>query len=339
MRRRNKLLLAIGLSVATVIASGQYMDRSQTRPVVGAAAQTAMSGAELDRVMSMTLSGVTPLAARLPGPTSVTLASLPPLPEDPAVDGLSRAPQHRIAGISGPAGRIADGVGLDMPDFGVSGLPCDPALTAEATPVATVRLTLSTPCQPGRRVTVHHDHISFSDRTDQMGLLNVEVPAMTASAAFVAELEDGTRVTRTVLVPSALRSASVALVTDSAAGMALHAYEDGARFGEPGHVWSGAPRGQGARGTVRVLGDPALPGGRIAQIYTAPETAPEVRLAVEAEVTAANCGRAIEAQTLLPDRTGRPRAGTLSFVLPGCEAMGEFLVLKNLSPDRKLASN
>ncbi|TCP40236.1 hypothetical protein [Rhodovulum marinum] len=327
MKKRKQRLLAIGLSVATVVASGQYMERSQPHH------QAEMA--------EIALADITLLAARGPvAPASGGVSAIPALPDDPATpEGLHPGPVRLVAT---PAQRPADGPairGLKMPALGVSGLPCGPEMTAEATDEATVRLILSAPCRPGRRVTLHHDLISFTEVTDQLGLLSVEVPVMVPAAAFVAEFDDGATVAHALSLPAAAGRRHAALVTVGAGGMQLHAYEAGARFGGAGHVWAAAPQGIGARGTLRVLGDPGLPGGRIAQVYTAPAGAQDLRLSVEAQVTPANCGREIEAQTVLPDRAGSMTSGVVSFVLPGCDAVGEFLVLKNLPQDRKLATN
>ena len=56
-------------------------------------------------------------------------------------------------------------------------------------------------------------------------------------------------------------------------------------------------------------------------------------------MTASNCGREIEAQSLEigPDGTLKTRNLTLS--VPDCDAVGSFLVLNNLVSDLKVASN
>ena len=81
----------------------------------------------------------------------------------------------------------------------------------------------------------------------------------------------------------------------------------------------------------------------MAEVYTFPtltsDSAGRIGLSVEAEVTAANCGRQIAAQTLQlkPGETLRSRDVTLD--MPACDANGDFLVLKNLFEDLKVAAN
>ncbi|NHX28285.1 hypothetical protein HA397_30580, partial [Escherichia coli] len=64
-----------------------------------------------------------------------------------------------------------------------------------------------------------------------------------------------------------------------------------------------------------------------------------VRLNIEAEVTAANCGRELIGETLQPAADGTLTASEINLSVPGCDAAGEFLVLKNLLRDLKIASN
>ena len=56
-------------------------------------------------------------------------------------------------------------------------------------------------------------------------------------------------------------------------------------------------------------------------------------------VTIANCGLRIEAQTLEVSRAGKMKVQDLSLPIPGCDAVGDFLVLQNLIQDLKVARN
>ena len=64
-----------------------------------------------------------------------------------------------------------------------------------------------------------------------------------------------------------------------------------------------------------------------------------MRVSVEAEVTKANCGREIAAETLQPGADGTMQAVEITLAVPDCSAVGEFLVLKNVLRDLKIASN
>ena len=95
-------------------------------------------------------------------------------------------------------------------------------------------------------------------------------------------------------------------------------------------------------GALLELGDPLLGSALMAEVYTYPSQAlgeGDVKLSIEAEITTQNCGRAIEGQTLQREPNGDIRAVDLSVSVPGCAAVGDFLVLKNLVRDLTLAQN
>ncbi|MBN2907357.1 MAG: hypothetical protein JXJ18_11665 [Rhodobacteraceae bacterium] len=334
---RKRQLLAIGVCVVTVIASGKYMELGQ-HPSAPEQASSAPAFAPATKIYG--LKKVTPLAARASNdPVAVpTRAALPDLPKDPEVAVVLPAAtvptEIRAMPRSEPmlAALLSEGE-----RFGASGLPCGPSLEAAPAVQGMARLSISAPCQPDSLVTVTHDMMSFTVATDPMGLASVTVPAFADVAVFLAEFPDGTTMSRAVAVPEAADITRVALQTQGASGMLLHAYEDGASYGDPGHVWAGAPRGNGARGSMTQLGDPMFDGGRSVQVYSAPADLHALRLSVEVEVNAANCGRDVEAETLFPDADGQTLTRRLVLDVPDCDALGEFLVLKNLPQDRTLA--
>ena len=82
----------------------------------------------------------------------------------------------------------------------------------------------------------------------------------------------------------------------------------------------------------------------MAEVYTFPTSrasdAGTVALTVESEVTDANCGRDIAAQSIAPRGAGKPpRTRDLVLSVPDCGAKGDFLVLNNLLDDLKIAAN
>lgn len=168
------------------------------------------------------------------------------------------------------------------------------------------------------------------------------VPALEPRAAFEIQLADAQSVTVHVSVPKAVRYRRVVLQWQGDAGIALHARAFGASYGGAGHVWSGAPGSSASSGSLSQLGDPTLPNGHRAQIYSIAEDADRtrgvVRISVEAEVTSKNCSKVVEAETLQPGLAGIQRAG-LRLNMPDCTAIGEFLVLKHVLRDLKYAQN
>lgn len=222
-------------------------------------------------------------------------------------------------------------------------------VTAIARPVAAamVNLILSAPCLPKERATVHHAGLVFSQSTDDAGAFDIIVPAMATDATFVVAFTSGEGAVVQTTVDELGDFDRVALQWKGDTGFELHARESGADYGSEGHVWSGAMRdmtyavtGQG--GYLSRLGDPDVPDGSLADVYTFPveivQKGGDVLLSVEAEVGSNNCGLEIEAQTLQAFSGKDITSRNLTLSVPGCDAAGNFLVLNNLFEDLKVAS-
>jgi hypothetical protein len=220
------------------------------------------------------------------------------------------------------------------------------ALSAEAGPAALVELTLSAPCAPLAQVTLHHQGMMVSAMTDAEGRLTTTLPALGPNAVFIAELAGGEGAVAVVPVPDLADYDRAVLQWQGADGLMIHAREFGADYGSPGHVWHGAPRDAAAAlagegGFLMRLGDTRVQNPLMAEVYTYPtgisRRSGAVALTVEAEITAANCGSDIAAQSLqiVP---GQPvRVLDLTMTVPGCDALGQFLVLEGVLQDIALA--
>ena len=81
---------------------------------------------------------------------------------------------------------------------------------------------------------------------------------------------------------------------------------------------------------------------RIAEVYSFPSgtagSAGDILLSVEAEINMANCDRMVEAQSLEIRDAENLRIRELELDMPSCDSLGDFLVLKNLIEDLKIAS-
>ena len=222
-------------------------------------------------------------------------------------------------------------------------------IIANARPVAAamVNLTLSAPCLPDERVTVHHNGLLFNQTTDASGAFEVTVPALSRDAVFIVAFTNGEGGVAQTTVEEMSDFDRVAVQWKGETGFELHALEFGADYGTEGHVWSGAPRdmtfgvtGQG--GYLSRLGDPDVPDGLIAEVYTFPtgtsQNAGDVALSVETEVSTINCGLEIEAKTLQTGSGNDITSRNLTLSVPDCDATGNFLVLNNLFEDLKVAS-
>lgn len=284
-------------------------------------------------------------------PADVQLAALDEadLPEDPVVKPLAQ-PQTKDLGAKLPddtPSGTADAVS-DQNAFSGFGLSCDVALTATASAAAMVDLELTAPCYGSSPVTVTHSGLKFTAATNDAGTLKISVPAMAEDAKFTLRLDTGAEAKAEVKVEDFTEFFRAAIQWQGSTGLQIHAFEFGSSYDDPGHVWAGSShspaRGERrAGGFLTTLGVAAIPGAWVTEIYTFPsEGTPDqgvVRLNIEAEVTAQTCGRDVKAEVLQPgfDGTAEPVELTLSAM--GCDTIGEFLVLKNVLRDLKLATN
>lgn len=224
---------------------------------------------------------------------------------------------------------------------------CTVGMTANPTPGAMVDVTLTAPCHPSERVTIHHQGMMFTDVTDATGVLAVSVPALAEKALFIASFATGDGATAMAAVDMLPLYDRVAVQWKGAAGLGLHAREFGAAYFTKGHIHAGAAgdlsaTAKGESGFLTVLGDADSPEALHAEVYSFPKGAAEhpgsIALTVEAEITASNCDKTIEAQTLEIRDDESLRTRNLTLTMPGCTTTGDFLVLNNLVEDLTIAA-
>lgn len=222
---------------------------------------------------------------------------------------------------------------------------CTVALTGEAQPAAMAVLTMSFPCQPNARVTLHHQGMIITVMTDETGHAEVAVPALAENAVFIAALPNGEGAMTSLRMPDVALFDRAVLLWQGETGLGLHALEFGAQYDEPGHVWNGSPGDPGVdetSGFLVRLGDAAANDPYMAEIYTFPSgvtsATGEVQLSVEAEITPDNCDQQIAAQSIQIFPNAETEAADLVMAIPACDAVGDYLVLKNMLRDLKLAA-
>jgi len=337
-----KRLITAGGTLMCALGIGYFMQNTanapaeQTAPVVasaglvGAAPTLSMPETEVDQVEAP--------AVEL---TDVTLTSA--APAKPEVSAPSIAPKLDVVEVA-----LKD----DAPDQSAlkSADPvtaCEYTLTATTDAAAMVRLALNAPCMINERFTLHHNGMMLSQSTDANGQSDFLVPALTETAVFIVAFANGEGAVANTNVP-ALGFYDRALVQWSgAAAMQIHALEFGSDYDGSGHVWRGAARDlaaavDGKGGFITRHGDAGMDNALVAEVYTFPSGSisrdGDVVLSVEAEVTTANCGRDIEAQSIQKSADGSLTSQDLVLSMPECNAVGDFLVLKNLLNDLKIAA-
>ena len=224
---------------------------------------------------------------------------------------------------------------------------CEVAMGATVLPLAMVALSVTAPCEPNAALTIHHQGMMFTILTDAAGTTDILVPAMAQDAFFIAAFESGDGAVTSAEVPELANFDRAALQWQGVNAVQLHALEFGADYDTDGHVWS-ASSGEldfvapSQAGFLVRLGDESRDTPLMVEVYTFPTGTVSrdgsVALTVEAEVTAENCGRDVAAQSIQIDPTSAPIAIDLTMTMPECDAVGEFLVLKNMFKDLTLAA-
>lgn len=281
---------------------------------------------------------------------SVEVAEIKPasaaaiLPEAPSIPALNVAPLENAALGDSP---IADT--LDLPsEEAVPSLACEHTLDAQTEAAAMVRLKLNAPCMLNERFTLHHNGMMFTEVTDTDGKAEFVVPALSENSVFIVAFANGEGAVASISVSSLEYYDRAVLQWKGYSGMQVHALEYGADYGETGHVWAEAARDQssaalGEGGFLTRLGAADVDNALLAEVYTFPsgvaKRGGEVVLSVETEITQANCGRDIEAQSIQKTADGALKTQDLELAMPDCNTVGDFLVLKNLLNDLKIAGN
>lgn len=220
---------------------------------------------------------------------------------------------------------------------------CTATLDLVPEPRAMIGVTLLARCHENERVILQHAGLAVTAMTTASGALFTGLPGLETEAKVTAVFVDGSRVEAQVSLPdlAALRRFGVQWQGDDA--FQLHAFEGGAAYGQPGDLSAANPRTpsealKAGQGYITLLGDPAAPAPLLAEIYTFPaDPAAKADVVVEAGVSKATCGREILGETLA-SLGGKATVTELTLAMPECDAVGDYLVLKNLAPQMNIAA-
>lgn len=217
---------------------------------------------------------------------------------------------------------------------------CNTALSLRQEPGAMIGLVLDAGCRPNERVVLRHAGLAVTGRTDADGRLASALPAMAADGQVEVLFTDGTKVRSAIAMPETVLMRRFGVQWQGAPAFVLHGFQDGADYGQAGDI---SPLNPGqttavSGGFLTLLGDVSVASPLMAQVYTYPmDPMISADVVVEASVNGATCGHDLLGETLLSERGGAVTED-LILAMPDCTAIGDFLVLKNLATDMKLAA-
>ncbi len=213
---------------------------------------------------------------------------------------------------------------------------CPVDLSLNALPQAMLSVRLTAPCRQGERVVLHQAGLAVTGRVGADGKLTATLPAFTAEGAVAVLFADGSRVDQSLTMPDATAFKRFGVQWQGAEAFRLHGMENGADFDQPGDISRQNPVGAGF---LTVLGDASVPNPLLAQVYTYPvDTTVKSEIVLEAAVLPGTCGHDLLAD-VLTSQSGQAQTTDLTLAMPDCSGVGDFLVLKNLASDLKIAAN
>ncbi len=220
---------------------------------------------------------------------------------------------------------------------------CTISLDLMAEPLAMIGLSLVAPCHPNERIVMRHAGLAITGRTTATGSISTAMPALESAGTISVLFADGTKADATIDMPEVTALTRFVVQWQADDAFQVHAFENGAEYGQPGHVSAADtqapnPIAPSRGGFLLVLGDSTVDLPLLAEVYTYPKNTtvtPEVL--VEAAVTATTCGRDLLGETLVSTE-GSVIATDLMVAMPDCTAIGDFLVLKNVVPGMTLAA-
>ena len=246
------------------------------------------------------------------------------------------------AGLAGPL--LAPPVALSVRPLPITAPPdpiCATALDLRQQPGAMIAVALSAPCHANERVVLRHAGLAVTALTGVDGKLATALPALAAEGRIEIRFMDGSTAEAAIPMPETVLLRRFGVQWQGAVGFAVHGFQNGADYGQPGDISPGNPGRPIAvtGGFLSLLGDAGVANPLMAQIYTYPmDPTAQSQVVVEAAVTGATCGHDLLGETLTSER-GMAAVTDLTLAMPDCSGIGDFLVLKNLAPDLKIAAN
>lgn len=280
------------------------------------------------------VSSVTPVAA---GPDAIFHERRPLFPEVPELTVQSQSPIDLPPPATEKAVEAPEIVPEPEP---VTPMPqpidCRPEMELIPQPGAMIGLSIQAPCNANERIVLRHAGLAVTGKLSDNGSFFGRIPALTDMARVEVLFSSGDRISDRLMIAGAAKHRRFIVQWQDADRFQLHAFEGTAGYGQPGH-FSSASAGVAGQGPYHVqLGDPSTPLPLLAEVFTF-GLGRDAEIVLEAEITEATCGREILGETLLAEG-GLVKIADLTVTMPGCEAVGDILVLKSLVRDMKLAA-
>ncbi|WP_395542612.1 hypothetical protein [Neotabrizicola sp. sgz301269] len=314
-------LLRAGLVLAVALGAGHLMQK-----LADSRTHTAELATPQPKKIEKVSAG--PQAAPAPSPAAPQVALAALTAETPKLPPLTLLP--RLPVLAPPAAAKPAPEASVAPD-------CTPRLSLTATPRAMITLALNAPCAPGQRVVLRHAGLVVAERLDAKGQLSLDLPALDDAGQVSVLFSDASITTASAALPDTPLPRRFAVQWMADDSFQLRAVEAGQHYGDPDNVSTEAP--VSARGGYLIsLGDPTLDLPMLAQIYTWPADAKTTAdPVIEAAVTEVTCGRDLLGETV-QSRDGKATVTELTVAMPGCDALGDILVLNNLAGNVTLAA-
>jgi hypothetical protein len=225
---------------------------------------------------------------------------------------------------------------------------CDTTVNAIRQPAAMVLLNVASPCLRNETFVVSHSGMRVAATTDRAGKAEIIVPALVPAAEFGVSFDNILAASTDVFVPELRRYDRVVLQWSTDDNIRLHALENGAKIGEPGHVWSASfhtaeDTRAGENGFVLFVGNIDADSDLKAEVYTYPNAQlnPDsvVDLRVGVTVTEGNCGREVDAGTIQTNSGQTLVVKEVALQMPGCDQVGEVALLADKFSELRVVSN
>ncbi|MCB2115842.1 MAG: hypothetical protein KDE00_05940 [Rhodobacteraceae bacterium] len=269
-----------------------------------------------------------PVIAPASLPLVTTASGLPDLPAaQPAPLKAGTALAQRVDALDPAAPKTQSAADANYTAFGIA--CADPVMSMEVAARAMLKVHVAAPCFANERVTVTHEGLMFTVATDVAGDADFVIPAMAQQAFVNLHFASGDEIGMSQPVSGLEGLNRIAVLWSGGEGLHLSALEAGGGFGSAGHVSAAAPRDRGTSlgGFLVTLGDAAVDRPLMAEVYTAPVQAKVDEVIVEAAVTDETCGKVVNGAIVGKRGLAPVTHDTLSFAMPGCDAVGDQLML------------